>query len=266
MTLNQLAEKLIRNQPFTADTRRDYQGYYDRAIRPTLGESQVQELDDTRLLTWLKTVVADQPASQVMPIVGFMRKLLNFALKRRHLKTHCLQHKPLRDILTELGFGRISRSGSRTYFAAAYHAPGGGATSFADCATDWMEHSTVDKLLREERVAIMTTVWLPAFGPRPIGTIDRLDILKVTIPLQQAGRPHEAYRALSILRLFFRDMILAGRITANPARVPTMCLNIPHEVAGLKDRDRTNAKQRLFASFAHYSKPQPIQEERHDAR
>ena len=262
MTLTTLAEKMIKNQPFTADTRRDYQGYYDRAIRPILGTTPVADLDDARVLAWLKEVIATQPASQVLPIVGLMRKLLNLAVKRRHLKRHCLQHKALRATLQLLGFSRITRSGSRTYMEAAYHAPGGGQTSFLECATEWMQHSTPDRMLREERSLIMTTIWLPAFGSRAIGTIDRLDILKVTIPMQQAGRLPEAYRALSILRLFFRDMILAGRISANPARMPTLCLNIPSTVPGVKERDRTNAKQRLFALLAQPS--QTAKEDRHD--
>lgn len=262
MTLTTLAEKMIRNQPFTADTRRDYQGYYDRAIRPILGTTPVPDLDDARVLSWLKQIIASQPASQVLPIVSLMRKLLNLAVKRRHLKRHCLQHKALRATLQSLGFSRIARSGSRTYMEAAYHAPGGGQTSFLECATEWMQHSTPDRMLREERSLIMTTIWLPPFGSRAIGTIDRLDILKVTIPIQQAGRLPDAYRALSILRLFFRDMILAGHITANPARMPTMCLNIPSEVPGVKPRDRTNAKQRLFALLAQQS--QTAKEDRHD--
>lgn len=262
MTLTTLAEKMIKNQPFTADTRRDYQGYYDRAIRPILGTTPVADLDDARVLAWLKEVIATQPASQVLPIVGLMRKLLNLAVKRRHLKRHCLQHKALRATLQLLGFSRITRSGSRTYMEAAYHAPGGGQTSFLECATEWMQHSTPDRMLREERSLIMTTIWLPAFGSRAIGTIDRLDILKVTIPMQQAGRLPEAYQALSILRLFFRDMILAGRISANPARMPTLCLNIPSTVPGVKERDRTNAKQRLFALLTQPS--QTAKEDRHD--
>ena len=253
MILTTLAEKMIRNQPFTADTGRDYWGYYNRAIRLPLGDVNVKDLDDTRVLNWLKEVIANQPASQVLPITGFMRKLLDMAVRRRHLPTHALQTRPLPEILAGLGFERRSRSGTRTYFAAQFQAPGGGQISFLECATEWMAHSTTDKLLREERVSIMTTVWMPTFGPRALGSLDRLDILRVTIPMQQAGYLKEAYRALSILRLFFRDMIFAGRITANPARVPTTCLNIPAEVPGMKARDKTNAKQRLFASLKQRS-------------
>jgi hypothetical protein len=253
MTLTTLAEKMIKNQPFTADTGRDYWGYYNRAIRLPLGDVNVKDLDDTRVLNWLKEVIANQPASQVMPITTFMRKLLDMAVRRRHMSTHPLQKRPLREILSELGFERRARSGSRTYFHATFQAPDGGHISFFECATEWMKHSTIDKLLREERVSIMTTVWMPTLGPRVLDSLDRLDILRVTIPMQQTGHLKEAYRALSILRLFFRDMIFAGRITANPARVPTMCLNIPAEVPGMTARDKTNAKQRLFASFKQRS-------------
>lgn len=262
MTLNQFAEKMIRNQPFTADTRRDYQGYYDRAIDPILGTIPVTKLDDAHVLGCLKNVIETQPASQVLPIAGLLRKLLNLAVKRRHLKKHCLQHKTLRDTLESMGFSRKTRSGNRTYLKAAYHAPGGGEASFLECATEWMQHSTPDRMLREERSWSMTKIWLPAFGSQAIGTINRLDILKVTIAMQEAGRLPEAYRALSILRLFLRDMILAGRMTANPARMPTMCLNIPRDVPGVKAHDRTNAKQRLFALLAHHS--QTTKEECHE--
>lgn len=247
MTLNQLAEKIIRNQPFTADTRRDYQGYYDRAIRSILGTVPVAELNDAHVFGCLKNIVDTQPASQVLPIASLMRKLLNLAVKRRHLKRHCLQQQDLRATLKSLGFNPKTRSGNRTYLKAAYYAPGGGETSFRDCATEWMEHSTSDKLLRDERCLVMREIWLPIFGPQAIGTIDRQDILRVTIPMQQAARLPEAYRALSILRVFFRDMILSGRIDTNPARMPTMCLNIPSIVPGVRPRDQTNAKQRLFA-------------------
>ena len=130
MTLTTLAEKMIRNQPFTANTGRDYRGYYDRAIRPTLGDVNVKDLDDTRVLNWLKEVIANQPASQVMPITTLMRKLLDMAVRRRHMSTHPLQKRPLREILSELGFERRARSGSRTYFHATFQAPDGGHISF----------------------------------------------------------------------------------------------------------------------------------------
>lgn len=249
MTLNQLAEKLITQQTCTADSERDYRGYYDRAIRRILGDTDVTTLDDPCVLAWLKTIIVDQPASQVKPIVSLMRKLLDLAVKRRHLSKHALQDRPLPEILGELGFTRPTRSWTRTYFKAAAQAPGGGTIPFSDSATEWMRHSTPDKLLRDERINTMTTIWIPAFTTRPIELIDRLDLLKVTIPLQQAGRVKEAYRAVSILRLFFRDAIVAGRLTANPARVPTICLNIVPASPGMKARHTTNAKLRLFASF-----------------
>lgn len=252
MTFSDLATTWLEALAASPETKRKYRRQFERHILPMFGPIEVETITDTLISDWLKDQVHQHGRSQLTALATRMRDVLDSAVRKRHLKKHLFQKKPLTQVLRLHGYdGPASSRRTSAYITPDLVVPNGGAQLFEQFATDWMHHHSNNRLIREERIQFMDTIWIPALTGRQLDSLDRLDILAVIVPLQKTTPLAACKRAISILDACLQEAVITGCITYNPAQSWSHCLNVPEAAPGMNRKKAAFPQERLAANNHH---------------
>lgn len=248
MTFTTFSKKWLQARPAADASRLTYGRLLAKHILPIFGEQDCQTFDLGLVSPWLRGLCAKDRHTVSRMGANIMRSLLDDLVTKRYIKTNPLRAKPLEQILRDHGFSGPSRGSlGAAYIKAPILIPNGGEIPFGEYATAWAEGDSNDRVVRDFRARIIREIWIPAFGDKTLKSVDRLDILRATIPLQHAGRLGDGLVALKVLSSCFRSANMAGRIFANPARSKVMCFNVPPAPGKPPKHLNTSAKRLYLA-------------------
>jgi len=245
MTFKQLADKWLDAQVLADVSQQNYERVQRNYILPAFGSQACDRFDFGLIGPWLTGLCKADKHSVTRTAATIMLNLCDELVRKRYAASNPMKKQPLMQLLRNHGYtGPCPGSTSNSYIKPAFIVAEA-TTPFSTFAVEWAEGEHKNRVVREQRIRVMTDIWIPAFGTRPLPTIDRLDILRVTIPLQRAKRLDEALLALRVLWSCFTSAIHHGLMFCNPARSEIMCLNMPTLPAGLSMKEAKNPHRRL---------------------